>query len=696
MGSTENQLIQDVSVLKGIGEKTKKNLNKIGIYTTQDILFHLPIRYQDRTRLVPIGSILPGKDYLIEGTIELNQIKYGRRRSLLCQVADGTGTLVLRFFYFGKSQQNNLQRGTTVRCYGTVRQAGVHPEMIHPEFQIIRDSEIVEVDETLTPVYPTTDGLHQAKFRQITDQALTILEKDSETIELLPENICKKYHMGSLVDALLYVHRPPPDASLEELRSGTHPAQQRLVFEELISHNLSLIHRRNLFQKKQSYKIKYSESLLDSFLSNLPFELTHAQQRVNNDIQTDLQNTEPMLRLLQGDVGSGKTVVAAIACLKVISSGFQVALMAPTEILAEQHLESFSEWFGTMGIDIVKLTGRQNREEYSDAIENIREDKPCLIIGTHALFQEGVQFGKLGLVIIDEQHRFGVQQRLSLINKNRDKNFYPHQLVMSATPIPRTLTMTAYGDLDVSIIDEMPPDRKPVNTSILSNAKREKLIERIHQTAGAGRQIYWVCAMIDESETLQCEAAIDTQRNLQAALPDLQIGLIHGKLKKDEKESAMSSFKNKQTDLLVATTVIEVGVNVPNANLMVIENAERLGLAQLHQLRGRVGRGKQQSDCILLYQSPLSDIAKKRLDAIRQFSDGFKIAEIDLSLRGPGELLGTKQSGLPNLSIADLIRDADIIPDAREAADEIYIDYPFLIEKLESRWRSLTDDYSKV
>lgn len=696
MSTSESVLDQDITLLKGVGNKTQQLLNNIGIYQIQDVLFHLPIRYQDRTRLIPIGSVLSGQEVLVEGDIELTQIQFGKRRSLLCQISDGTGSLVLRFFYFNKSQQERLNKGSRIRCYGTIRYSAKNPEMIHPETQIIDIKNINAVNETLTPIYPSTEGLHQNKLRQLTDQALEKLQKTKDNIELIPNNICDEFKLSNLCEALNFVHRPPPDASLSELKSGTHPAQQRLAFEELIAQSLSLQKIKDKFREKQSFEFNLQKHLVEKFYSLLAFSLTNAQTRVIDEIVVDLKKNIPMLRLVQGDVGSGKTIVAAIAALYTIQSGYQAALMAPTELLAEQHFENFTEWFTPLGLTIIKLTGKLSKTDYNATLEKIRADEPCLVIGTHALFQREVSFAKLAMVIIDEQHRFGVNQRLSLLNKNNEIDFYPHQLVMSATPIPRTLTMTAYGDLDVSIIDELPPNRKSVKTVILSNQKRDELIERIKVTVKEGTQVYWVCAVIEESETLRCEAATDTKNLLQETLPSLSIGLVHGKMKNNEKETIMNQFKQGKIDLLVATTVIEVGVNVPNASLMVIENSERLGLAQLHQLRGRVGRGNKQSNCILLYQSPLSNLAKKRLDAIRNSNDGFKIAEIDLQLRGPGELLGTRQAGLPELSVADIMRDADIIPDVQTAANTIMKRHPELVEPIINRWCGQEADYSQV
>lgn len=696
MNSGLDKLANDIDRLNGVGTKTTALLNKLGIHRIQDLLFHLPLRYQDRTRLIPIGALLPGQEYLVQGEIELSQIKFGRRRSLLCQITDGTGSLVLRFFYFSRAQQDRLQRGQSIRCYGMVRQSGKHPEIIHPEYQFISDTFPTAVDETLTAIYPATEGLHQIKLRKLMDQALNILNHSSDKIELIPQAINDQYQLGDLISSLNYVHRPPPDATLKDLISGTHPAQQRLAFEELLSQYLCLQRLRKRFRDKKSFVLENTHGVIEQFYRTLSFTLTAAQLKVIEEIKHDLAQNIPMLRLLQGDVGSGKTIVAAAAAICAIQSGYQVAMMAPTELLAEQHYENFEQWFSPLGIKPIKLTGKLKKSDYNIALDEIKQSDPKLIIGTHALFQKDVVFGKLGLVIIDEQHRFGVDQRFSLLSKTTKPNHYPHQLVMTATPIPRTLTMTAYADLDISVIDELPPNRKPVNTVIMSNLKRDDLIDRIRAAGHEGRQIYWVCAMIDESETLQCEAAVETRDHLQEMLTNFSVGLIHGKMKNDEKDSVMQAFKDNNIDLLVATTVIEVGVNVPNASLMVIENAERMGLAQLHQLRGRVGRGTKQSDCILLYQGPLSNLASKRLDAIRATNDGFKIAETDLKLRGPGELLGTRQAGLPELSVADLSRDAHLLPQVQSAAIEIASSHPEQVEKLIRRWCGNQADYGQV
>ena len=694
--TTKTSLTLDAGVeqLKGVGDKTRQLLNKIGIDRVQDLLFYLPLRYQDRTRIIPLGSLLPGQQCLIQGTIDLSQIVFGRRRTLLCQLSDGTGTLVLRFFHFNQTQKQQLSRGTLIRCYGQVRPGKKHLEMVHPEYKILYD-ETTPVDEALTPIYPLTEGLHQLKIRSLINQALALVDSFNH-LELLPENIREKFNLYDLSSALLEVHHPQPDTDIQALQNGNHPAQQRLSFEELLAQLLHFKQVREQFQQQKSYSFTIAESTLEQFYQALDFSLTHAQQRAIQEIHQDIRHDIPMLRLLQGDVGSGKTLVAAVASISASRSGYQTAIMAPTELLAEQHYENFKQWMQALDINVIRLTGKLKNPELQEALATLRTDTSLIAIGTHALFQKSVEFHRLGLVIIDEQHRFGVNQRLELIQKNRESDKVPHQLVMSATPIPRTLTMTAYADLDVSIIDELPAGRTPVNTSIIANSKREDLIERLRQANQQGRQIYWVCALIEESESLQCEAATDTQKNLQQALPEITVGLVHGRMKADEKEQVINDFKNKQIQLLVATTVIEVGVNIPDASLMIIENSERMGLAQLHQLRGRVGRGSLQSDCILLYQPPLSALAKKRLDTIRSSTDGFKIAETDLQLRGPGDMLGTRQAGVTEYVVADLVRDADMLPNVQETAELLQEHYPELSAKLIRRWCHNQKDYTQV
>ena len=691
-------LTSPVNTLKGVGPRIGERLQHLGIRLIQDLLFHLPHRYIDRTRLIPIGSLRPGDSALFQGTVELVQVLTGRRRSLLCRISDGTGAITLRFFHFSWAQQTNLKQGMTLRCWGQIRNINHSLEIVHPEYQRIDADEDAVLEQTLTPVYPLTQGISQFKLRNLTGQALDALSRDKTGLtELLPDGILKHKPLFSLGQAVRYVHRPPRDADLSSLMDGNHPAQQRLAFEELLAHHLSLRLIRKTLQARAAFAIdKGSGGKVKVFLDNLPFELTHAQQRVLGEIRKDLLQPQPMLRLVQGDVGSGKTVVAAIAALQVIHSGYQVALMAPTEILADQHYFNIKQWFSPIGIPVLLLTGKQSRSEKENVLTLLNSAQPTVVVGTHALFQDQVAFANVGLIIIDEQHRFGVDQRLALLEKGMEKTRQPHQLIMTATPIPRTLAMTLFADLDISIIDQLPPGRQPIKTTVISNEKREEVIERIHEICKQGRQAYWVCTLIENSDTLQLQAAEDIQQHLARQLGGLNIGLIHGRMKNSEKEAVMDDFKSGRIDLLVATTVIEVGVDVANASLMIIENAERLGLSQLHQLRGRVGRGSQASDCVLLYQTPLSENARVRLNMMRETNDGFAIARSDLELRGPGEILGKKQTGVPELHIADFVRDAHLIPRVQQTADIILAQCPGQVDKLIERWLNTKFHFSKV
>ncbi len=688
-----------VSALRGVGPRVGERLRNLGIHRVRDLLFHLPNRYIDRTRLIPIGSLRPGDSALCQGTVELVQTSAGRRRSLLCRISDGTGAVTLRFFHFNRAQQAALKQGMTLRCWSQqIRRVKHSLEMIHPEYWRVGEEAASGLEQALTPVYPLTQGLSQFKLRNMSGQALEILAGDTHGLtELLPEQVLRRHARFKLEQALRFVHRPPPDADLHSLAAGTHPSQQRLAFEELLAHHLSLRRIRKTAQARDSFAISTNaNSKVRAFLDNLPFELTDAQTRVLKDIRQDMRQRAPMLRLVQGDVGSGKTVVAAIAALLALGSGYQVALMAPTEILADQHYFNIKQWFTAVGIEVVLLTGKQARGNREQALAQLDSARPMIAVGTHALFQDQVTFGNIGLVIIDEQHRFGVDQRLALLEKSTHKNRQPHQLIMTATPIPRTLAMTLFADLDISVIDQLPPGRQPIKTTVLSNKKRAEVIKRIHQVCKQGRQAYWVCTLIENSDTLELQAAEDVREHLAAQLTGLSVGLIHGRMKNTEKEAAMADFKAGNIDLLVATTVIEVGVDVANASLMIIENAERLGLAQLHQLRGRVGRGSQASACVLLYQTPLSDNARIRLNRMRETNDGFAIAQSDLELRGPGEILGTKQTGIPALHIADFVRDALLIPHVQQAADVILSQCPDVVEQLVARWLSTNIDFGKV
>ena len=692
----QHSLSDPVTVLTGVGIRLQEKLERIGIRVIQDLLFHLPHRYIDRTVLTPIGSLCSGYNAYIQGEIEHTQVRYGKRRSLLCRVSDGTGAIALRFFHFSKRQEKGLQRGLSIRCYGQIRRGPNSLEMIHPEYHMLRDICDDTLEEELTAVYPMTEGLQQARMRKLSEQALITLNNNKNMNELLPEKVLTKKKFPTLIDALNYVHRPPPNADIQSLVEGTHPAQQRLAFEELLAQQLSLLELRNELRTEHSPVFNLSTKLVPEYLKNLPFTLTDAQIQAHETISSDLNKTVAMLRLMQGDVGSGKTVVAALAALQAIEAGYQVAIMAPTELLAEQHYNNFLSWLEPLDINVIFLTGKL-RKSIRDSVETqLQKDMPVIVIGTHVLFQDSIRFAKLGLIVIDEQHRFGVHQRLALLEKGQQHDKYPHQLIMTATPIPRTLTMTAYADLDHTVIDELPPNRKAINTSIISNDRREEIIERIKYITVKGRQVYWVCTLIEESETLQCETAIETADKLTEILNSIKVGLIHGRMKATEKESVMQDFKNNKIGLLVATTVIEVGVDVPNASLMIIDNAERFGLSQLHQLRGRIGRGNIKSDCVLIYQSPLSDLAKQRLEIMRTSSDGFLIAEKDLMLRGPGEVLGTRQAGIPELRVANLMRDAHLLPEIQNTAKKLLINHPDKVKSLIHRWLGKSLTYSNV
>lgn len=682
--------------LKGVGPKMAQRLAQYGITSVQDILFHLPLRYQDRTRIVPIGSLRHGDQAVIEGIIEHSEVIRKRRAVLVCRLRDGTGFINLRFFHFNPVQKNTLSRGSRLRCFGEVRGWGSELEIIHPEYRRVNADILVPVEEALTPIYPTTEGLSQTSWRQLTQQALYLLEQGNQVNDYLPAAILKDLNLPSLITALRYIHRPPPEAPINLLEEGKHPAQQRLVFEELLAHQLSLRRLRIMMQRHQAPQMPRQGRLAKLFLEALPFTLTGAQQRVIDEIADDLALLRPMLRLVQGDVGSGKTMVAAISALQAVENDFQAVLMAPTELLAEQHYQNFCRWLAPLGLQVAWLSGKLQGKARQAMQEPIANGRAHVIIGTHALFQKGVAFFRLGLVIVDEQHRFGVHQRLALREKGMQEGMYPHQLIMTATPIPRTLAMTAYADLDQSIIDELPPGRIPITTIAVANERRAEIVERIRHACQEKKQVYWVCTLIEESEILQCQAAENTWVQLKATLPELDIGLVHGRMKPKQKEQVMAEFKAAKIAVLVATTVIEVGVDVPNASLMIIENPERLGLAQLHQLRGRVGRGSTASFCVLLYQSPLSQQAKERIQVMRESDDGFEIAQKDLELRGPGEVLGTRQTGAVSFRIANLIRDQYLIPQLQPVADTILRDYPELIERLVKRWLGEGERYGTV
>jgi ATP-dependent DNA helicase RecG len=695
--SSDPFALQDVSLLKGVGPRVAEKLHKLGISTLQDLLFHLPFRYQDRTRVVPVGSLRPGDEAVIEGEVELTEVAFGRRRMLLSRLSDGTGSILLRFFHFSAAQQANLGRGTRLRCYGEVRAGKTMLEMIHPEYRSVDAEHALTTEDCLTPIYPTTEGVHQLKLRDLTEQVLYRLRHTNGGLqEWLPDEVLKKLELPSLQEAVLLLHRPPPDVSLQSLEQGTHPAQVRLAFEELLAHHLSLRQLRARVQQTPAPVLPVSGQLQVQFLQGLAFELTGAQQRVIHEIQQDISRPLPMLRLVQGDVGSGKTVVAAAAALSAFAADYQVALMAPTELLAEQHFRNFQNWFHPLGIEVGWLSGKLKASERKRVLSVMQSGDARMVVGTHALFQEEVRFDDLALVIIDEQHRFGVHQRLALREKGSHEGRQPHQLIMTATPIPRTLAMTAYADLDLSIIDELPPGRKPVTTVVLPESRRDEVVLRVRNACASGSQAYWVCTLIEESEVLQCQAAEDTAAWLHEALPELRVALVHGRMKAADKEEVMARFKAGDVDLLVATTVIEVGVDVPNASVMIIENAERLGLAQLHQLRGRVGRGTLESSCVLMYHGPLSQMARQRLAVMRETNDGFVIAQKDLEIRGPGEVLGTRQTGILQLRVADILRDQPLMPAVHEAAKTILQEYPDRVAPLVRRWLGESLRYGDV
>lgn len=683
-----------ITDMKGVGDRLAQVLHKLDIRTVQDMLFHLPMRYLDRTRITPIAQLKLNTSVVIQGSVLYSKIKFGRRRSLEVALEDDTGTTHLRFFHFNAAQKNALEAGTLLRCYGEPRLGTTGVEFYHPEYEQIDPSHPPKVEETLTPIYPLTDGITQVRMRKLAAQACAFL-KFASPRELLPEQINRDFGVHSLTEALHYLHFPPPDVDVAALLGGTHPAQQRLAFEELLAHYLVRRHIRARAQSEQAPKIQLQDILKQQLLSSLPFSLTQAQQRVLADIEQDLQYPQPMLRMVQGDVGSGKTLVAATAALHVAASGYQVAIVAPTEILAEQHLNNFRGWLEPLGLNVTWLVGKLTAAKRRAALAAILSGEAQVVVGTHALFQDDVSFAKLGLAIIDEQHRFGVAQRLTLRKKSQSGET-PHQVVMTATPIPRTLAMTAYSELDYSVIDELPPGRKPINTVLISQGRRDQIIERIRQACAEGKQAYWVCPLVEDSETLSAANAEETATLLREALPELNVGLVHGRMKAKDKEHTMGEFKRAESQLLVATTVIEVGVDVPNASLMIIENPERLGLAQLHQLRGRVGRGTAESHCVLLYGEKLSQQARERLSVLRETNDGFVIAERDLQLRGPGELLGTRQTGDMQYRVADALRDTHMIPAVQELGKEIFGAMPDVCTLLIERWIGKNQKYANV
>jgi len=676
---------QPLATLRGVGPTLAAALAQRGLERVQDLWFHLPLRYEDRTRITAIAELLPGQRAQVEGTVEAVERGFRFRPQLRVALDDGSGaTLLLRFIHFSRSQAEQFAPGQRLRCYGEVRHGAHGPEIVHPQYRRVDATAVTVLDERLTPVYPATEAIGPRRLAAVVSRALDRLPDDAE-LELIPAALRAPLHLIPLRAALLEVHRPSADADIEALRAGRHPAQRRLAFEELLAHHIGLRRLRQHVRAQSAPVLTGDGALCAAFERGLAFALTAAQRRVNAEITRDLAAPVPMLRLVQGDVGSGKTVVAAQAALVAVAAGCQVALMAPTELLAEQHLLNFRAWLDPLGVEVVWLAGKVQGRARQAALARVAAGA-AVIVGTHALMQEGVRFARLGLAIIDEQHRFGVHQRLALSEKGRSDGRVPHQLVLTATPIPRTLAMTACADLDVSVIDELPPGRSPVRTVAIADRRRAEVIERIREACAAGRQAYWVCTLIEESEQLAAQAAEVAFAELTVALPGLAVALVHGRMKAAEKQAVMQAFKAGTIALLVATTVIEVGVDVPNASLMVIENAERLGLAQLHQLRGRVGRGSAASSCVLLYRTPLAALARERLAVLRATNDGFRIAEKDLELRGPGEVLGTRQTGDMAFRVADLLRDADLLPAVRRVADVLLAEHATAADRLQARW----------
>ncbi|MDN3516919.1 ATP-dependent DNA helicase RecG [Aquisalimonas lutea] len=683
-----------VTSLHGVGERQAERLGQLGVATVRDLLLHLPLRYEDRSRVRRLGELRPGMQALTAGTVELTEIVQGRRSRLVCRLTDGTGALTLVFFHYHPSQQQRLARGTRVRCFGEVREGPGGLQMVHPEIE--RDSAGDDAGDGLLPVYPTTQGLNQTALRRLVDRALALLAA-SPPEELLPGDLRETLGVPGFAEAVTTLHRPPADGDPVHLMASDHPARRRLVIEELLAHHLTLRRQRHALRERAAAPVlRGTGRLVAAFMDSLAFALTAAQERVNRETAEDMARRAPMLRLVQGDVGSGKTVIAALAALRCVETGFQAAIMAPTELLAEQHFRNFRDWLEPLGVTVTWLSGRLAAGQRREALQALADGQTGVVVGTHALFQEEVQFHRLGLVVVDEQHRFGVHQRLALREKGQTGTAQPHQLIMTATPIPRTLAMTAYADLDVSVIDELPPGRSPVTTVAVPDSRRDEVVAGVDKACREGRQAYWVCTLVEESDALQAQAAEETAGQLREALADRRIGLVHGRLRAAEKDAAMQAFARGELDVLVATTVIEVGVDVPNASLMVIENPERLGLAQLHQLRGRVGRGAAASSCVLLYHAPLTDTARARLAVLRQSGDGFEIARRDLEIRGPGELLGTRQTGAWQLRVADLVRDGELIPRVQGAADRLLREAPDRADALIQRWVGEAARYGQV
>lgn len=689
----ESKDLQSIQNLKGVGPKGASSLNNLGIFTIPDAAFHLPFRYEDRSFITPITEANYQTPVLIEGEIMKSTVVFRGRRMLFSEIYDGTGKLTMRMFNFAMAQHKALEAGKMIRCYGTITPGPNGKQMIHPQYQVFTKQDTMEVEKNLTPIYPTTSGLQQNKLRKIIESALVFCDKNNLLKE---ESENKNYsEYGNLLQTLQFLHKPPVDTNLTELIEGKHPAQQSLIKEELVAHMLCAGILKNELEGRTGPSMKDTSVHESQFLDSLPFDLTNAQNTVWKEIKHDLLANLPMRRLLQGDVGSGKTLVGALSALHAASNNYQTALLCPTEILAEQHFTSFSDWFARLGVKVMLLTGSTKTKEKKLIIEDLAEGKIDILIGTHAIFQAGIEFNNLGLTVIDEQHRFGVHQRFSMLEKGGKTNQSPHQLIMTATPIPRTLAMTVYGSLETSIIDELPPGRNPVQTSSRPDSYREKVIKRVEEVCLTGKRAYWVCTLIEDSEELEAQSAEELYKEISNSLPKLKVGLVHGRLKKEQKDTVIEQFRQGDIQLLVCTTVIEVGVDVPEATLMIIENPERLGLSQLHQLRGRVGRkANTDSHCLLLYKEPLSGLAEERIKTMEATNDGFQIAEKDLELRGAGDIYGLRQSGLMDLKIANPIRDSNLLLDAQKEAMELSKNEKAFAKTLVERWIGNRVDYS--
>lgn len=667
---------QTSAKLLGVTDAAAKKLDKLGITRAWDLILHLPLRYEDETHITPIAHAMIGQSTLVEGVVIAQEVQFRPRRQLVVQMEDPSGSLILRFIHFYPSMQKQMALETRIRALGEVRHGFFGAEMVHPKIKEVTQDQGLAT--SLTPIYPTVQGLTQPTIRRLINKALHALPLH----DTLPETLLNQLNLPSFAYSIALLHAPTPNLRIQDLSDGDLPEWQRLKFDELLAQQLSM---RLAYQKRksaQSQPLFGTGEWKRALIQSLPFKLTNAQQKVLAEIETDLAQKHPMHRLLQGDVGSGKTIVAALTILTALESGFQAALMAPTEILAEQHYLKFKMWLEPLGIKVVWLTGSLRKKAKTEAIELIQNGEAQLAIGTHALFQDDVVFANLGLIVVDEQHRFGVAQRLALKNKGA----HVHQLMMSATPIPRTLAMSFFADLDVSVIDELPPNRTPIVTKLVNAYRRSQVEEFVLKACEKKEQVYWVCPLIEESEVLQLQAASDTYAYLSDAFQNLNVGLVHGKLKPAEKATVMQAFTRGEIDVLVATTVIEVGVDVPNASLMVIEHAERMGLAQLHQLRGRVGRGSAKSVCVLMFSEPLSDLAKARLKVIYEHTDGFEIARQDLNIRGPGEFLGARQSGVPMLRFANLEEDLHLLEKARDIAPRLIEEAPDVVQAHLQRW----------